>query len=94
MSRARKAKRAAKKPAPIIFSQHDAARMRAMESRLTRANAVLTCLECLARHEDEVDLSSLSIAARDLVDKVLEDLSAFNRGIRGLVATMAGDNDI
>lgn len=87
MSRARKARKAAKKPAPIIMSQHDVARIGAMEIRLSRANQILNCLECLADHEHEVDLSSLAIAARDLVDKVLDDLSAFNRGVRGLAAT-------
>lgn len=77
--KARKAKPAAKKPAPIIVSQHDVARIGAMEIRLSRANQVLNCLECLADHEHEVDLSSLAIAARDLIDKVLDDLAPLRR---------------
>lgn len=94
MKRARRVKRAAKKPVPIIMSQHDVARIQVMETRLTRANDVLNCLDACARLDAEVNLGALAVAARDIIDKVLEDLSAFNRGVRGLIATIQGHNNV
>lgn len=45
--------------------------------RLSRANDLLNAIDEIARIGTEVNLGTLAIAARDLVDKVLQDLAPF-----------------
>lgn len=80
MSRARKAKRAAVKPAPaFIPTVRDASTLEVIEQRLLRACDLLSCLEYC--QDGELNLGALAIATRDLIDTVRDDLAPIRRGI-------------
>lgn len=92
MSRAKrvtKAQRTRKQPAAVAMPESAQRTVEIAAMRLNRANDLLNAIDHIATvGAGEVNLGALAIAARDLVDKVLEDLSAFNRDLRGLIATM------
>lgn len=72
MSRAKKAKRAAKKPALGI---REVDRLDMIDDRLQHACDLMTALNYIAEQEDaDLDLGALAIAARDLLDRVRTDL--------------------
>lgn len=80
MSRARKAKRAANKPAPQrVLSARDASTLRVIEDRLRRCCDLMTCLDHC--QDAELNLGALALCARDLIDRVIDDLAPFRRSI-------------
>lgn len=78
MSRAKPTKKA-RRSAAVALPENVLRVLQVATIRLARANDVLNCLDVCARYDAELDLGALALAARDLVDKVLNDLAPFGR---------------
>lgn len=79
MSRAKSARKA-RRPAAVVLPENALRVLQVAAIRLARANGVLNCLDVCARYDAELDLGALALAARDLIDKVLDDLAPLRRG--------------
>lgn len=78
MKRAKKAKRAAMKPASTFaLNARCASTFRLIDERLQRCCDLLSCLDYC--HDAELNLGSLALAARDLIDTARDDLRPFRR---------------
>lgn len=78
MSRARKGRRARSatgNPAASVLTLGDRSTLKVAQRRLGRANDVLNAILFCAEAGAELSLGSLAIAARDLIDRVLDDLA-------------------
>lgn len=91
MKRARKSQAIRKTSTPSVLPESELRKLEAVEIRLHRATDVLTAIEHIAKADaTEVNLGALAIAARDLIDRVLDDLAPFGRGIGKAVLLSKG----
>ena len=78
MRRARKPQRTRRKPAPASLPDNVVRTLELIALRLARVNGLLNAIDCIERRDvGDVGLSPLAVAARDLVDRVLDDLAPF-----------------
>lgn len=69
-----------RKPAPPMLPESELRKLEVVEIRLHRATDVLTAIDHIATvGTGEVNLGALAIAARDLIDRVLDDLAPLRR---------------
>lgn len=82
MSHARKAERVAKKPR-FVVTLRTVSKLEVVEQRLRRVCDLMSCIDHC--QEAELNLGSLAIAARDVIDGVIDDLAPLRLGIEKAV---------